>query len=88
MVEYERLFSQAVQLKLKSIIKGKIFVCVTYSDELLVKIYRDGNVVFQTTIPSVTTKLRDGLSSGIVVKKIVEEYRQDLYEKFEKQYFY
>ncbi len=42
MVEYERLFSQAVQLKLKSIIKGKIFVCVTYGDELLVKIYHDG----------------------------------------------
>lgn len=88
MVEYEKLFSQAVQKKLKSIIKGRIFVCVTLRDELLVKIYQDDKVSFQTFIPHITTILWDGVGSDFIVRKVVAEYKQYMYKKIEQQYFY
>lgn len=88
MVEYERLFAESVQKKLKSKIIGRIFVCVTYNDKLLVKIYRDDEVIFQSLEPNFARRLQNGLTSNDVVWDILKQYKRFVHEKIEKEYFY
>lgn len=88
MAEYEKLFAESVQKKLKSIIIGKIFVCVTYNDELLVKIYKNGEVIFESLEPHFTKNLQNGMTSASVVKDILKQYKTFIHQKIEEEYFW
>lgn len=88
MVEYERLFAESVQKKLKNKIIGRIFVCVTHNDELLVKIYRDEDVMFQSLEPHFTKNLQNGLTSNEVVRNTVKQFRETIHKKIDNEWFY
>lgn len=88
MCEYEKLFTESVQKKLKRKIIGRIFVCVTYIDELLVKIYKDDDVIFQSITPRFTKSLQNGLTSNDVVRDIIKQFRETIHRKIDEEYFY
>lgn len=86
--EYEQLFSMAVQQKLKKRIIAKIFVKVTWNDELLVIIEREDELKFKLSIGNITEKIVNGLTSDYMAYQIFKQYREFLIERMENKYFY
>lgn len=88
MTEYEYIFAISLQQKLKRRIKGNIYVTVIRDDKLYVKIKKDSDFIFETTIDRFTDKLQNGFTSDYAAYDILKQYKQFVYERIEEEYFY
>lgn len=84
MADYEYTFAVALQQKLKNKIQGAIHVCVVDTDELIVKITRNGVIDFKVSIPNFSNRILNGYTSDYAAYEIVNEYKKCLM----KRYFY
>lgn len=82
MKEYEYLFSTNLHAKLKEKIVGKIFVKVTYNDELLIKINSYGNLECTIHIGNFSERILNGWSTDYAVYEVIKQYREFLNKKF------
>lgn len=88
MNEYEHYFSMNLQQKLKTKIKGTIFVEVNWHDEIYVRIVNMDNIKYEHRISNFSERFLNGWSTDYAAYEIVKEYRNFIIEELEKKYFY
>ena len=88
MKEHEQYFAMTLQQKLKKRVIGRVFVKITYNDEILVVIRYSDDEEFKIFIPNFTDKLINGLSTDYVAYEVLNEYRKCLIERMNSRYFY
>ena len=76
MAEYEYLFAMAVQSKIKNRVKANVYVTILPSDELFVKIYKEGDFEFKTYRKHITEEINNGLSSDFIAYLIARDFKK------------
>ena len=82
MQDYEYLISKEVHKKLKSKVKGKVWVKV-YNDELHVKIIND-DFKFEGIYDELADNILHGLNSEYLVHCIIGSYKQKIIKRYFK----
>ena len=82
MLDYEYIFSKSLHEKLKTRIKGRIYVCVTKQNELRVEIdnFKDINYVFLTD-NSFSNLILNGYSTEQAMREVIIDYKRYVLEK-------
>lgn len=88
MKEHEQYFAMTLQQKLKKQVIGRVFVKITYNDEILVVIRYSDEEEFKMFIPNFTEQLINGLSTDYVAYNVIREYRTCLIRRLDERYFY
>lgn len=83
MQDYEYLISKEVHKKLKSKVKGKVWVKV-YNDELHIKITNIDNLKFETTLDDLADKILHGLSAELIAHLALKEYKEGVIKRYFK----
>ena len=87
MSEYECNFTTNLQQKLKTKIKGKIYVEVNWHDEIYVRIINMDNIKYEHRITNFSERFLNGWSTDYAAYEIVKEYKRFIFEQMEKKYF-
>ena len=82
MQDYEYLISKEVHKKLKSKVKGKVWVKV-YNDELHVKIIND-DFKFEGVYYELADNILHGLSAELIAHLALKEYKEDVIKRYFK----
>lgn len=83
MADYEYLFSVALHTKLKSKIKGKVWVKV-FKNTLVVRINHMDDVNYEYILNNFSDRVLNGLGSDYIVYEVLQDYKQFVMS----QYFY
>lgn len=86
--EYEQNFTMNIQQKLKTKIKGRIYVEVNWHDEIYVSIINTDNIKWEHRIVNFSERFLHGWSSEYAAYEIMSEYKKFVFEKAKEQYFY
>ena len=82
MQDYEYLISKEVHKKLKSKVKGKVWVKVC-NDELHVKIIND-DFKFEGVYDDLADKILHGLSAELIAHLALKEYKEGVIKRYFK----
>lgn len=88
MNEYEQNFTTIVHQKLKTKIKGKIYVEVNWHDEIYVKVINMDDLRYEHRITNFSERFLNGWTTDYAVYEIVKEYKRFIFEQLEEKYFY
>ena len=83
MQDYEYLISKEVHKKLKSKVKGKVWVKV-YNDELHIEITNIDNLKFEATLYDLADKILHGLSTELIAHSALKEYKEGVIKRYFK----
>ena len=83
MQDYEYLISKEVHKKLKSKVKGKVWVKV-YNDELHIKITNIDNFKYETAVDDLADKILHGLIAELIAHLALKEYKEGVIKRYFK----
>ena len=83
MQDYEYLISKEVYKKLKSKVKGKVWVKV-YNDGLHIKITNIDSFKFETAVNDFADKILHGLSAELIAHLALKDYKEDVIKRYFK----
>ena len=82
MVDYGYCFAMALQQRLKSKIKGRIFVAVNDDDVLFINITNKDETVFKISFNNFANRLYNGWTSEYAAYEVISEYRKKLFDRY------
>lgn len=81
--ECKKCFAIAVHQKLKDRVHGRVFVKVTYNDELYIRIEND-DTEFKTYVSNFAERIFNGWTSDFAVYEVLKQYRAAINERYFK----